>query len=50
MGPSTIKLYDKVFEEAGGKMEVKAVSNAPWNIKQVQNAKLKRISKCSDED
>ena len=48
MGPSTI--YDKVFEEAGGMIEVEAVSNAPRNIKQVKNAraKLKRIS--SDED
>lgn len=48
MGPSTI--YDKVFEEAGGMIEVEAVSNAPRNIKQVKNARaeLKRIS--SDED
>ena len=48
MGPST--LYDKVFEEAGGMIEVEAVSNAPRNIKQVKNsrAKLKRMS--SDED
>ena len=48
MGPSTI--YDKVFEEAGGMIEVEAVSNTPRNIKQVKNAraKLKRIS--SDED
>ena len=48
MGPSAI--YDKVFEEAGGMIEVEAVSNVPRNIKQVKNtrAKLKRIS--SDED
>lgn len=48
MGPSTI--YDKVFEEAGGMIEVEGVSNAPRNIKQVKSARatLKRIS--SDED
>jgi len=39
MGPLTI--YNKVFEEAGGMMEVEAVSNAPWNIKQVKNARAK---------
>ena len=39
MGPSTI--YNKVFEEASGMMEVEAVSNAPRNIKQVKNARAK---------
>ena len=40
----------KVFEEAGGMIEVDAVSNAPRNMKQVKNlrAKLERMS--SDED
>ena len=49
MGPSTI--YDKVFEEAGGMLDVEAISHAPRNIKQVKNAraKLKRASNDEDE-
>lgn len=49
MGPSTI--YDKVFEEAGGMIEVEAVSHAPRDIKQVKNARaqLKRSSSHEDE-
>ena len=39
MGPSTI--YDKVFQGAGGMIEVEAVSNTPRNIKQVKNARAK---------
>ena len=49
MGPSTI--YDKVFEEAGGMLDMEAISHAPRNIKQVKNAraKLKRASNDEDE-
>ena len=48
MGPSTI--YDKVFEEAGGMINVEAVSNAPRNIKQVKNARATLKRSTSDED
>ena len=49
MGPSSI--YDTVFEEAGGMLDVEAISHAPRNIKQVKNAraKLKRASNDEDE-
>ena len=49
MGPSSI--YDKVFEETGGMLDVEAISHAPRNIKQVKNAraKLKRASNDEDE-
>lgn len=48
MGPSTI--YDKVFEEAGGMLDVEAISHAPRNIKQVKNARAKLKRAGNDED
>lgn len=48
LGPSTI--YDKVYEEAGGMIEMEAVSHAPRNIKQVKNARASLKRSISDED
>ena len=35
------KVYDEVFEEAGGQLKVCSVSDVPRNRKQVENAKYK---------
>ena len=48
MGPSTI--YDKVFEEAGGMLDVEAISHTPRNIKQVKNARAKLRRASNDEN
>lgn len=48
MGPSTI--YNKVFEEDGGMINVEAVSNAPRNIKEVMNARTRLKRSTTDED
>ena len=48
LGPGTV--FDRAFEEAGGVIDVEAISDVPRNLQQVKNARQRlRMKKQNDE-
>ena len=49
LGPGTV--FDRAFEEAGGVIDVEAISDVPWNLQQVKNARQRlRMKKQKIQD